>query len=74
MMAGRNVEQPGGQGRLSHDGLDAPKGRKIIAQGISPGLNCFAPSGQDLIVSLASEAVPRSFSFPFHSEKTITAF
>jgi len=38
MMEGRNVERPGRQGRLFRDGFDAPKGRKIIAQGFSPGL------------------------------------
>lgn len=38
MMEGRNVERPGGQGRLSRDGFDAPKGPKNIAQGFSPGL------------------------------------
>jgi hypothetical protein len=38
MMEGRNVERPAGQGRLSHDGFDAPKGPNNIAQGFSPGL------------------------------------
>jgi hypothetical protein len=32
------VERPGGQGRLSRDGFDAPKGPNNLAQGFSPGL------------------------------------